>query len=223
MTEKKETPKKNKKDLTSLTNKKSSIKEQIKERLTDIKTSKKETTKEKVELEREYIIPLRKKFLKVQRYKRATKAIKIIREFLAKHMKVENRDTKKIKINKWLNNEIWFRGIKKPPVKIKVKATKMSNGIVNVELANIPKIVEYAMKKEEKRISKINKTDLKKPTENKTAETETKEEAKNSQEKIKANEESNIQKQKTKATQAKHTAQGKHQKITTPIRKTLKK
>jgi len=39
-------------------------------------------------------------------------------------MKIKNRDLKKIKIDKYLNEQMWFRGIKKPPVKIKVKAVK---------------------------------------------------------------------------------------------------
>src|SRR3989338_11580624 len=89
---------------------------------------------EKIMLEREYIIPLRREWLKVPRYKRASKAIKAIKQFLARHMKVEDRDVRKVKLDKFLNEEIWFRGIKKPPAKIKVKVRKYSDR-VEVELA----------------------------------------------------------------------------------------
>ncbi|MDD2445137.1 MAG: 50S ribosomal protein L31e, partial [Candidatus Nanoarchaeia archaeon] len=95
--------------------------------------NKKEIKEEKIELERVYIVPLRKGFLKVPQYKRAKKAVKTLKEFLAKHMKVENRDLNKVKIDIYLNNEIWFKGIKKPLSKVKVKAKKI-NGIVYAEL-----------------------------------------------------------------------------------------
>ncbi len=49
-----------------------------------------ETKIEKIE--REYIIPLRIKWKKVPRYKRANKAIKAIKEFLVRHMKIRNKD-----------------------------------------------------------------------------------------------------------------------------------
>ena len=41
----------------------------------------------KPELEREYIINVRKKTMLVPTYKKANKAVKSIKEFLAKHMK----------------------------------------------------------------------------------------------------------------------------------------
>jgi len=107
-------------------------------------------TEAKIELEREYVIPLRKQILKVPRYKRAKKAIRTIKEFLAKHMKVEYRDLNKVKIDRYLNQEIWFRGIKNPPVKIKVRAIKR-NGIVEVKLAEIPEKVKWDMKRDEKK------------------------------------------------------------------------
>jgi len=111
----------------------------------------------KVVLEREYIIPLRKEWIKVPRYKRAPKAIKAIKEFLVKHMKIYNRNLNNIKINRILNNEIWFRGIKKPPAKIKIIAKKLDNGLVDVELVDIPAIVKFKIVKEERIKSKIEK------------------------------------------------------------------
>ena len=86
----------------------------------------------KVVLEREYIIPLRKEWLKVPKYKRASKAVKALKQFLARHMKNYDRDLRNIKIDQDLNNEIRFRGIKKPPAKIRVKAKKFDNVIVKV-------------------------------------------------------------------------------------------
>jgi large subunit ribosomal protein L31e len=88
----------------------------------------------KIILEREYIIPLRRGWLKVPRYKRATKAIKTLREFIVRHMKVYDRDLRKVKVDELVNNEIRSRGMYKPLAKIKIKAKKYDNEIVKVEL-----------------------------------------------------------------------------------------
>ena len=104
---------------------------------------------DKILLEREYVIPLRKEWLKVPRYRRTNRAVKAIKLFIAKHMKVPDRDIKKVKLNKYLNEEMWFRGISKPPAKIKVKAKKQED-IINVELAIIPEAVKWRMIREEK-------------------------------------------------------------------------
>jgi len=105
-------------------------------------------------LEREYVIPLRCEWKKVPRYRRAEKAIKAIREFLVRHMKIRDRDLKKIRIDKYLNEEIWFRGIKKPPAKIKVKAIKETDSdgkeIVRVELINYSEKAKFKRLREEK-------------------------------------------------------------------------
>jgi large subunit ribosomal protein L31e len=110
-----------------------------------------ETKTEK--LEREYVIPLRNKWKRVPRYKRANKAIKAIKEFVAKHMKIRDRDLKKIKVDKYLNEEVWFRGIKKPPARIKVKAVKEGE-IVTVELFEMHKNLKFKKAREEKREKK---------------------------------------------------------------------
>ena len=106
-----------------------------------------ETKKDK--LEREYIIPLRRGWKRVPRYKRANKAIKTIKEFLARHMKIRDRDLKKIKVDRYLNEVVWFRGIKKPPIKIKVKAIKKGD-IVRVELSELPVKLKFKKAREEK-------------------------------------------------------------------------
>ena len=102
---------------------------------------------EKIILEREYNIPLRKEWLKVPRYRRAKKAIKAIREFLARHMRA---DFEKIKVGRWLNEEMWKHGIKRPPHHIKVKTTKNDEGVVKVELTKLPKEALEEAKREEK-------------------------------------------------------------------------
>ena len=113
------------------------------------------------EFEREYTIPLRKEWGKVPRYKRAKKAGKAVKEFLARHMKVYDRDLDKIKIDRYVNEELWFRGIKKPPVRIKVKVRKDSKGIVHVELADMPEKLKYKKAKEERREKKADEVKTK--------------------------------------------------------------
>ena len=100
-------------------------------------------------LEREYTIPLRRVWMRAPEYERGRKAIKAIKQFIAKHMKVEDRDIKKVKLDVYFNNEIWFRGRRHPPVKIKVKAIKDGEN-VKVEFAEIPEHVKFLKAKSEK-------------------------------------------------------------------------
>ncbi len=168
----------------------------------------KEKKKEKVEtieLEREYVIPLRKGFLKVPKYKRAKKAIRLIREFLAKHMKVADRDLKLIKIDHYLNNEIWFRGIKKPANKIKVKAIK-KGGVVYAELAEVPEVVKFRMDKDKKRKEISKNLKVKMPKHKEEEKEETAEEKTDEIEKEKATVEAGLELQKETAKEMKHTA-----------------
>lgn len=121
-------------------------------------------------LERTYIIPLRRKWQNVACYKRANKAVKTIKEFIARHMKVYDIEArKKIKISKFLNEAVWFRGIKNPPHKIEVKAIKYSTGEVEVELAKLPKKAEIAKAKEK---TEQEKAEAKRQEEAKKAEAE---------------------------------------------------
>lgn len=100
-------------------------------------------------IEREYVIPLREKTRTVPRYKKAKKAVRIIKEFLVQHMKIRDRDLKKIRVNRYLNEYIWAQGIKHPPHKVKVKATKTGD-IVRVELAEYPANLKFKKAREEK-------------------------------------------------------------------------
>ena len=106
-----------------------------------------ETKTEK--LEREYTIPLRNEWRKVASYRRTGRAVKEIKKFIARHMKVADRDLDKVKLDIYLNNEIGYRGKKKPPAKIKVRAIK-EGGIVKVELAEMPEYVKFLKQKHDK-------------------------------------------------------------------------
>jgi len=161
-------------------------------------------------LEREYIIPLRNEWLKVPGYKRANKAVKALKQFIAKHMKVEDRDIRKVRVNKWVNNEIWFRGIKKPLHKIKVKAIKDSDGIVRVELVDIPEKIKFLIESEAKKLA-TGKTQKAKEAEKKPEEVkdkgelaEEKKEHKEEDEKKKAVVEAGMKDAKIEAKQHKH-------------------
>ncbi len=82
------------------------------------------------EEERILIVPLRG-VLKVPRTKRAPKAMKLLKKHVARHMKADIDD---VWIYWDLNEAIWARGIEKPPNKIKVKAVKFEDGLVEVSL-----------------------------------------------------------------------------------------
>lgn len=203
----------------------------IKEAKSSIKPQKK-TEEKKVQLERTYVVPLRSGFLKVPRYKRSKKALKTLKEFLAKHMRVENRDLSKVKIDIYLNNEIWFRGIRKPLHKVKVKAKKI-DGIVYAELADIPEAVKWKIQKDNKKKNKLDKKALEKVKKSEEAEEEIKEaredssDKKEDEEKKKATVEAGLKKQEAVAKEMKHTTQAKSSKIdkmsATTQRKALKK
>ncbi len=65
----------------------------------------------------DYIIPLRKEWLKVPIYKRTRYAVGCIRRFIAKHLKVDD-----VRIGQELNLELWKRGTRNPPHKVKVSS-----------------------------------------------------------------------------------------------------
>ncbi len=100
--------------------------------------------------EKEYVIPLRRRFKFSVRYKKTPKAIKTVKEFLARHMKIYDRDLNKIKLDKEVNEYLWARGIKNPPHKIKVKAVKVGD-IIKVELVDLPDKLKYKKLRHEKR------------------------------------------------------------------------
>ena len=101
-------------------------------------------------IEREYVIPLREKCRPVPRYKKTPKAVKTVKEFLVRHMQIRDKDLKKIKIDRFLNEQLWQRGIKKPLHKVKVKAIKEGD-IVRVYSMDLPAKINFKKIREEKR------------------------------------------------------------------------
>lgn len=174
-----------------------------------------EDKQNKIVLEREYVVPLRSEWLKVPKYKRANKAVKALKQFIAKHMKIYDRDLRKVKVDILLNNEIRFRGMRKPPARIKVKAVKYDDDTVKVHLVNIPKHIEFEIarkaKKEAEKLAKDKKVKEEKKEEAKPAETPKEEEKKaedkkEEKEKTEASKVATEQIEKQAAKQMKHTA-----------------
>jgi large subunit ribosomal protein L31e len=87
----------------------------------------------KVVLSREYVINLRGAY-EVSRAKRAKYAIRLIRQFVARHFRV---GAEAVRIGQKLNTALWSRGIEKPPRKVCVTAEKYSDGTVFVELKEV--------------------------------------------------------------------------------------
>ena len=78
------------------------------------------------DLERVYTINLGKVLLSQSQH-RAVRAINMIKEFARHHMKVED-----IKIEEELAHQVWARGIRRPPRKIRVRMSKTDEGYVLV-------------------------------------------------------------------------------------------
>jgi large subunit ribosomal protein L31e len=163
-----------------------------------------EKAERKIILEREYIVPLRDSWLRAQKYKRGKRAVKAIREFLVKHMKVYDRDLRKIRIDILLNNEIRFRGMQKPPAKIKVKATKYDDGIVVARLVELPKHIEFEIARKAKKLAERIAKEKDAPKAEKVE--EKKEETKDSKEKTEASKVAEMAIEKQAAKQEKHTS-----------------
>jgi len=82
-----------------------------------------------MKLERIYTVPLRKAYDTVRR-KRVPRAVKILREFIGRHMKA---DGERILISKGLNTHLWLRSIMKPPRRVKVRLIK-DEGVIRAYL-----------------------------------------------------------------------------------------
>ena len=110
-----------------------------------------------------------------------------------------------------MNNEVWFRGIRHPANKIKVKAIK-KGGIVYAELAEIPEVVKFVMERDRRKKENSAKVEPKKvePKEEFPVDKEVKEDIKNDkieeQEKEKSSVESGLAMQKEFAKEMKHTS-----------------
>ena len=101
----------------------------------------KEEEEEFVE-ERVYTIPLGKAWIRPPK-KRAPRAMQIIKAFVTKHMKLElpveeeeeKEELPRLIISNDVNEQVWGKGIEKPPRKIRVRAAKDKEGNVTVFLA----------------------------------------------------------------------------------------
>jgi len=100
-----------------------------------------EKPEEEIVEERIYTIPLGKVWIRPPN-KRAPGAVRMIRSFVTKHMKLEVRkegeeeeEPKRLVISNEVNETVWRRGIEKPPRKIRVRAAKDKEGNVTVYLA----------------------------------------------------------------------------------------
>lgn len=127
-------------------------------------------------IEREYNVPLRHGWLRVQKYKRAKRAVTELRTFLQRHMKSQN-----VKLGRYVNEAVWGHGIRNPPHHVKVNVRKTDDGEVYAELVGkpMPGKEEKAAKtqkevKADKKAETKTKADAK--TERKTAEKATKSE-----------------------------------------------
>ena len=95
-------------------------------------------------IENIYTIPFYPQLNKTAPYKRTPRAIKLLKEFIFKHTKVDF-----VIIDEELNEFMWKRGIRKPPRKVKVRAiveTIDEDKIATVEL--IRDMVEVASRPE---------------------------------------------------------------------------
>lgn len=108
------------------------------EEVEEAKPRLREAAEEEVVEERFYTVPLGRARL-VPPNKRAAKAVRILRDFIKRHMKIEaveeGEEPKKLIISNEVNEEIWRRGIEKPPRKIRVRAAKDKEGNITVYLA----------------------------------------------------------------------------------------
>jgi len=169
--------------------------------------------------EREYVIPLRRAWRNVPIYERTGKAVKAIKKFVAKHMKIQDRDISKVKLDVYFNNELWFKGRASPPSKIKVKLRKEGE-LVHVTFAEIPKYVEHLKKKHEKVHKKAEKP-VEKPVEEKKEEVKSEEQKTEEKEKEKSVAEAGLKEAKIQTKVDKHTT--KVDKQQHPQRMALKK
>jgi large subunit ribosomal protein L31e len=99
------------------------------------------------ELERVYTIPLGKVKLSQSQH-RAVRAINMIREFAQHHMKVET-----IKIDEELARDIWARGVRNPPRKVRVRMSKTDEGYVLVSKYDDDAESKVTPEKETKKVS----------------------------------------------------------------------
>lgn len=109
----------------------------------EIKPPARKEVEEEIVEEKFYTISLGKAWIAVPK-KRAPRAMKMIKDFVKRHMKFEARgeleeeeeeEPKRLVISNEVNERVWRRGIQKPPRKVRVRAAKDKDGNITVYLA----------------------------------------------------------------------------------------
>ncbi len=126
-------------------------------------------------MERIYVVPLRK-VKHTPSSKAAQRAVKAVRNFIKKHMKVEEDN---VWIDSSVNEALWARGKYKIPSKIRVRAVKFDDGVVEVSLPE----VEFKSLREELKAIKAEKKPILKAKEEKEERAEERKEEEESVEK----------------------------------------
>jgi large subunit ribosomal protein L31e len=124
------------------------------------------------EVERVYTINLGKALLSVDTH-RATRAINMIKEYGRRHMKVED-----IKIEEDLAHQIWAKGARSPPRKIRVRMSKTDEGYVLVSRFDEDVEEEVTPSKETKKIEEKVVPEVEEPAKEEPAKEEPAKEAK---------------------------------------------
>ncbi len=97
------------------------------ETVKQMKEGKEEAPKErKIKFERVYNVPIRQL---VSRPRRTRVAVRNLRDFVTKHTKA-----KEVKIENELNEHIWERGDRKPPIRVRVAVSVDEEGLAVVNL-----------------------------------------------------------------------------------------
>ncbi len=82
-------------------------------------------------IERVYTIPIRKHTKRVPRPKRSKRAVQAVREHVARHLKADEDD---VWIDTPINEALFGRGREKPPARLRVRAIRFEDGVVEVSL-----------------------------------------------------------------------------------------
>jgi len=116
----------------------------VEEEEEEIKPPARKKVEEEIVEEKFYTISLGKAWIAVPK-KRAPRAMKMIKDFVKRHMKFEAREEleeeeeeeepKRLVVSNEVNERVWRRGIQKPPRKVRVRAAKDKDGNVTVYLA----------------------------------------------------------------------------------------
>lgn len=91
----------------------------------------KSTARKREEIEREYIIPLRASRHQPSRRRRAGHALETVRRFVTRHMQGAPED---VWIDPRLNEHIWEQGIQRIPSRVRVRAIRFEDGLIEVDL-----------------------------------------------------------------------------------------